>query len=153
MPYPGGNFAPRLVAMRRLLALAFLLASVAHAETYKWVDERGVVNYSNAPPTAAAKAAQPIAERVSTYETDPSLKQAVAYTVPSSYEQMLQQEWLQRQRLMAERQNVQTIYENPVDPYDYYRGAYYPGYYYPVASVRRVRPVRPGHPHPAPRPR
>lgn len=129
--------------MWRLLALAFLLASVAHAETYKWVDARGVVNYSNTPPPAAAKAAQPIPERVSTYETDPALRRAVAYTGPSTYEQMLQQEWLQRQRLMAERENVQTIYENPAEPL-YYRSAY-PGYYYPVASVRPV------HRHPAPR--
>ena len=121
--------------MRRLLALVFLLASAAHAETYKWVDERGVVNYSNTPPAGATKAAQPIAERVSTYEIDPALRRAVAYTVPSPYEQMLQQEWLQRQRLMVERQNVQTIYENPVDPY--YRSAY-PGYYYPVSTVRPV---------------
>jgi len=48
---------------------------------------------------------------------------------------MLQQEWLQRQRLMAERQNVQTIYENPVEPYR----AAYPGYYYPASFVRPVQ--------------
>jgi hypothetical protein len=131
--------------MWRLLALTLLLASAAHAETYKWVDERGVVNYSNTPPPAAAKAAQTIAERVSTYEIDPSLRRAVAYTVPLSYEQMLQQEWLQRQRLMAERQNVQTIYENPVEPL-YYHSAY-PGYYSPVSTVRRV------HRRPSPSPR
>jgi hypothetical protein len=122
--------------MRRLLALTFLLASVAHAETYKWVDERGVVNYSNNPPPGAAKAAaKSIADRVSTYEPDPSM-QRVAYVPPSPYEMMLQQEWLQRQRLMAERQNVQTIYDNgPVDPYGtYYRS----GYYYPVNTVRPV---------------
>lgn len=121
--------------MRRLLALAFLAASAAHAETYKWVDQNGVVNYSNTPPPAAAKNAQTITERVSTYELDPALRQAVAYG-PSPYEQMLQQEWLQRQRLMAERQNVQTIYDNgPVDPYGtYYRS----GYYYPVNTVRPV---------------
>lgn len=127
--------------MRRLIAplfpFLFLLASAAHAETYKWVDERGVVNYSNTPPPAAAKAPQQIAERVSTYETDPALRRAVAYTGPSTYEQMLQQEWLQRQRLMAERQNVQTIYENPVEPL--YYGSSYPGYYYPVSTVRQVR--------------
>ena len=120
--------------MRGLLALAFLAASAAYAETYKWVDEKGVVNYSNTPPPAAAKAAQPIAERVSTYEIDPALRQAIAYTLPTPYELMLQQEWLQRQRLMAERQNVQTIYENPVEPYR----AAYPGYYYPVSWVRPV---------------
>ena len=119
--------------MRRLLALTFVLASAAHAQTYKWVDQNGVVNYSNTPPPATAKAAQTVAERVSTYELDPALRQAVAYG-PSPYEQMLQQEWLQRQRLMAERQNVQTIYENPVEPYR----AAYPGYYYPASFVRPV---------------
>ena|SRR6185295_17941244 len=128
--------------MRRLLALALLLAPAAHAETYKWVDERGVVNYSNTPPPAAAKAAaKAIPERVSTYEPDPSM-QRVAYAPPSPYEVMLQQEWLQRQRLMAERQNVQTIYENPVEPL-YYRSTYPGGYYYPVSTVRPIhrRPV------------
>jgi len=131
--------------MRRLLALTLLVASAAHAQTYKWVDDRGVVNYSNTPPPGATKAAQTIAERVSTYDIDPSLRRAVAYTAPSPYEVMLQQDWLQRQRLMAERQNVQTIYENPVDPY--YRTSY-PGYFYPVATVRPVRPV---NRRPAPR--
>jgi len=126
--------------MRRLLALTLLLASAVHAETYKWVDERGVVNYSNTPPPAAAKAAaKPIADRVSTYEPDPAM-QRVAYLPPSPYEMMLQQEWLQRQRLMAERQNVQTIYDGaPVDPYSpYYRS----GYYYPVSTVRSARVQR-----------
>ena len=135
--------------MRRFLVLSFVLASAAHAETYKWVDDKGVVNYSNTPPPAAAKAPQAIAERVSTYETDPSLRQAVAYRGPSHYEQMAQQEWLQRQRLMAERQNVQTIYDNPAEPYyDGYRSAY-PGYYYPVSSVRAVRPVHHRRPGPS----
>lgn len=136
--------------MWRLLALTLALAPAAQAETYKWVDDKGVVNYSNTPPPTATKAARTIAERVSTYETDPSLRRTVAYTVPSSYEQMLQQDWLQRQRLMAERENVQTIYENPAEPL-YYRSAY-PGYYYPVASVRRVH-RHPAPRHPAPRPR
>ena len=126
--------------MRRLLALAFLTISTAHAETYKWVDQNGVVNYSNTPPPAAAKAAQTIPERVSTYELDPALRQAIAYG-PSPYELMLQQEWLQRQRLMAERQNVQTIYEAPVEPY---RAAY--GYTYPVSWVRPVHHRRQSSP-------
>jgi hypothetical protein len=133
--------------MWRYLALILAATSAAHAETYKWVDERGVVNYSNTPPPGTATAPQKVAERVSTYEPNPSL-QRVAYAPPSAYEVMLQQEWLQRQRLMAERQNVQTIYDGaPVDPYGtYYRSAY-PGYY-PVVSTRAVRRVpqhRPTH--------
>jgi hypothetical protein len=126
--------------MWRLLALTLAIAPTAQAETYKWVDERGVVNYSNTPPPGAAKASQKIAERVSTYEPEP---QRVAYLTPSPYEAMLQQEWLQRQRLMAERQNVQTIYDGaPVDPYApyyHYRTAY-PAYY-PATNLRQ-RQVR-----------
>lgn len=122
--------------MWRLLALSLLLAPAAHAETYKWVDERGVVNYSNTPPPAAAKATQGITDRLSIIESDHSLKR-VAYS-PTPYELMLQQEWLQRQRLMAERQNLQAAYP-PVDPY--YRSSMYPGYF-PVAVVRPVRRVR-----------
>ncbi|HUQ26254.1 MAG TPA: DUF4124 domain-containing protein [Burkholderiales bacterium] len=121
--------------MRRLLALTLLLASAAHAETYKWVDDKGVVNYSNTPPVKATKAAQTVADRVSTYETDPMLRRVANYSAPTPYEVMLQQDWLQRQRLMAERQNVQTIYEKPAEPL-YYRT----GYYSPVATA--VRPVR-----------
>lgn len=122
--------------MWRLLALTLATLPLAHAETYKWVDERGVVNYSNTPPPPAVKAQQGIAERVSTIEADPALKR-FAHS-PTPYEMMLQQEWLQRQRLMAERQNRQAAYP-PVDPY--YRSIY-PAYYYPVAFVRRVRQHR-----------
>lgn len=119
--------------MRRLLALTLLLASAAHAETYKWVDEKGVVNYSNTPPPAAIKAAQTVAERVSTYETDPMLRRVASYSTPTPYEVMLQQEWLQRQRLMAASQ-LPVYAPPPVDTY--YRG-YYPGY-----VISTVRPVR-----------
>lgn len=132
------------MAMRHLVLL-LALAPAAQAETYKWVDERGVVNYSNTPPPAAARAAKPVAERVSTYESDPALRRVAAYSTPTPYELMLQEEWLQRQRLMAERQNVQTLTEAaPAEPY--YFPAYFPAYRRPVSSVRRV------HHHP-PRPR
>ena len=119
----------------RLLVVLLALAPAAQAETYKWVDERGVVNYSNTPPPAAAKAAQPIAERVSTVETDPALRRAAAdkHTVPSHYEVMQQQEWLQRQRLMHEADLVKATLAPPVeDPLVYS----YPLYYRPVGSSR-----------------
>ena len=121
--------------MRRLLALTLLLAAAAHAETYKWVDERGVINYSNTPPPTALKAAQTVADRISTYETDPMLRRVANYSAPTPYEVMLQQEWLQRQRLMATSQLPVYV---PPPAETYYRS----GYYYPVATV--VRPVRRG---------
>ena len=127
--------------MRRLFALLLALAPAAQAETYKWVDERGVVNYSNTPPPSAARAApQPVADRVSTYESDPAFRRVAAYSTPTPYEVMQQQEWLQRQQLMAAQQNLQTVYENPpVDPYPYY---YRTGYYVPTTSVRATHQRR-----------
>jgi hypothetical protein len=57
-------------------ALAALPAATAFsAQLYKWVDERGVVNYSNQPPAdpqAAAKVAT-VEDRLSVYTPDPSL--------------------------------------------------------------------------------
>src|SRR4051794_7601547 len=105
----GGPRSVKLAAMAaRVAAVLFLLtlAAPAFAETYKWVDERGVVNYSNAPPAGAAvkakaKTFQEVEDRLSSYETDPSLKSAAAYRGPSYYEQQAEREWLQRQRLMA----------------------------------------------------
>ena len=130
--------------MRRLLALALVLIPVAHAETYKWVDEKGVVNYSSTPPPSAAKKIQPVADRISTYAPDPSLQRATAYG-PSPYQLMAQQEWLQRQRLMATAQYEQP----PYAAYPYSDYAYgYPYYYGPVLAAgvtRAPRASRPPH--------
>lgn len=63
-----------------LAALAGLLVGVsAHAQLYKWVDESGVTNYSNQPPVSpgAAKKLEVVADRVSVYTPDPSLKGAI----------------------------------------------------------------------------
>jgi hypothetical protein len=130
--------------MRRLLALALVLTPVAHAETYKWVDEKGVVNYSNTPPTSAAKTIRPVADRISIYAPDPSLQRAIAYG-PSPYELMAQQEWLQRQRLMATAQSQQAAdAARQYNAYDYG----YPYYYGPVFATRvtgATRSSRPPH--------
>lgn len=130
----------------RSLLLLLALAPAAQAETYKWVDERGVVNYSNTPPPGAAKAAQQITERVSTYQTDPALRRVANYTSPSDYEVMQQQEWLQRQRLMHESDLVKASLAAPIDD-----GVYsYPLYYgaprsFVGARAKRVSsPIRGG---------
>jgi len=129
--------------MRPLLALALILIPAAHAETYKWVDEKGVVNYSNTPPSSAAKKIQPVADRISTYDPDPRLRRAIAYG-PSPYELMAQQEWLQRQQLMATaqyQQAAQAAY--PYNDYAYYG---YPSYYGPVFAPRVTRATRASRP-------
>jgi hypothetical protein len=120
----------------RLLAALLALAPAAQAETYKWVDERGVVNYSNTPPPAAAKAAQPVAERVSTYETDPATRAIVARGV-TPYESMIHREWMQRQRLLAESQNLDKVIAAAPAP----QPVFYPAVFTRPALVRTVRPV------------
>src|SRR5258708_572657 len=50
-----------------------LVAALARADTYKWVDERGVTTYSNTPPAAKA---QVVGARISVYTSGPALKKA-----------------------------------------------------------------------------
>jgi hypothetical protein len=121
----------------RSFALLLVLAAAAtsvHAETFKWVDENGRINYSNNPPPAgkAAKAVQKVEDRISIYQTDPALKRAARnYRQPDTAEG----EWLQRQRLMAMRAGYAACpspYRSDC-PYDGYRSSsYYPYVVYPV---------------------
>jgi uncharacterized protein DUF4124 len=64
----------------RILALVVLLvARPLCAETYKWVDEKGVTNYSSSPPANAklTKKTQLVEERLSVYTPDPALLRAI----------------------------------------------------------------------------
>jgi hypothetical protein len=67
-------------ALHLLVACAAILAAApAPAELYKWVDERGVTNYSNEPPAAAAIARKlaRVESTISVYTPDESFMQAV----------------------------------------------------------------------------
>lgn len=72
-----------------LLALPFFALSLLgpvslHAQVYKWVDERGVVNYSNEPPkdVVRTKKAEPVRDdRLSVYQTP---REALPQTPPPS---------------------------------------------------------------------
>lgn len=56
---------------------AIFLAAPAFAQVYKWVDERGVVNYSNeAPASRNSTVLDPKSVRVSTYSTEEAPKSA-----------------------------------------------------------------------------
>jgi len=92
--------------MRRVLSLAILLCAALPlcAETYKWVDEKGVTNYSSSPPPGAAQA-QVIGARVSVVPSDPALGPAIAEMRAQAARraEFVELAWLQRQRLMAEQ--------------------------------------------------
>jgi hypothetical protein len=121
--------------LQRLLAivvLGLLAWAPARAETYKWVDERGVVNYSNSP--AAGKSTR-VEERLSTYQSPP-LQAAVANRAPDY-------EWLQRQRIMAQMAAAKQVPADcgyRVDCSD----AYWPAYGYAYAPVIAVRAAHRG---------
>ena len=105
--------------MLRLALLIALLPVAAQAETYKWVDEHGVVTYSNTAPPAASRA-QTVAERISVYASEPMLMRAGAVDRRLD---LAEAEWLQRQQLMA----LQTAAYPTFPSYPVYRtAAYYP---------------------------
>jgi len=137
-----------------LLALTLVCAAAAaapaRAETYKWVDEKGVVNYSNTLPPSTAKPvlAQKVEERLSVVSSDPSLAPAVAAIRAQAARsaEYAQQEWLQRQRNMMAAQAYQAT--QPEYEYPAYGYGYGFPYVYPAARVVKARRVPP---HVAPR--
>ena len=128
-----------------LLVLAAMAVSTVHAQTYKWVDERGVVNYSNVPPSKRAVQATAIEDRVSVVPRDPNLAAATAAAQAQSARQAeyAHQEWLARQQSMMQAQAIEAMYSPPADyvaPYYGYGYGYGYGYRYarPVVAPRAV---------------
>lgn len=136
--------------MIRLLVITLLCgAPLAHADTYKWVDANGVVNYSNAPPPDAAKGLTPqtVPDRMSSYSVEPVVANPIDVYRRLDADQ---RDWLQRQQIMAMQAAAAPA---PVD--DYYGGVYYPAYGF-AHSRRAMRPavfttVKAIAPRPAPR--
>jgi len=124
--------------MRRMLfLLALLAAAPAQADLYKWVDEKGVTNYSSTPPDAKAKSTA-IEDRVSVIQSDPSWKEAAA--ISAARPDYATEEWLQRQRLMA----LKDSYTATAYPYP---DTYYPGYSYGYGyGYGYASGPRPAHP-------
>jgi hypothetical protein len=89
-----------------ILAFAAAAAAPLHAQTYKWVDENGVTNYSNTPPPGNVATTRLVPARVSVVESDPALAEAAAAVRARSERQaeLAEAEWLQRQPLMAAAQ-------------------------------------------------
>jgi len=125
--------------IRRLIITLLLVttlcgAPLARADTYKWVDANGVVNYSNAPPPDAAKgmAPQTVPDRMSSYSVEP-----VSNNPIDVYRRLDadQQDWLQRQQLMAMQAAAAPA------PATDYLPAYYPAYGFVPARRHVSRPA------------
>lgn len=121
------------MAARLSLAILLILGGAAlpaAADTYKWVDANGVVNYSNTPPPESAAKTQIVAERVSVVATDPALGSAIAAMNARAAQRAAYEEadWQSRQRYMAMAQYSR--------PYSYPADGVYGGYgAYPVYGV------------------
>ena len=101
--------------MRRLIlffasAVLFLAPALASAQVYKWVDEKGVVNYSSQPPIERkATLLDPNSVSVSSYTPDETLTRA-ATTTPSANERALAERIASLERkLDAERYSRQVL--------------------------------------------
>lgn len=140
------------MAARCLPVILLILAAAppVFAETYKWVDEKGVVNYSNTPPPAKFANRQLIDEqRVSVVPQDPALAAAIAAMNARAARQQAYDEadYARRQGYM-----LAALERQPASPYDCpYRtdcgidyAPYYPYVYAgPVFIGRAVRPFPP----------
>jgi len=153
---------PLPAPIRLLIALVAILATApASAQVYKWVDARGVTNYSGQPPVdpKAAKKVAIVEDRISVYTPDKSLTQAIEADRQRSNQALAERiDGLERQ-LEAERRSrqyaaageVQAAYDpcaggRTFDCNGYY-GGYYPYGYTTVVYPRRHFPRRIVQPH------
>ncbi|TMH84865.1 MAG: DUF4124 domain-containing protein [Betaproteobacteria bacterium] len=82
----GGRAGAAVISPKLLAVVLLLVARPLCAETYKWVDEKGVTNYSSSPPANAklAEKTQVVEERLSVYTPDPGLLRAIQVRPPMS---------------------------------------------------------------------
>jgi hypothetical protein len=144
------------VASALLLGLA-TAAAEASPPTYKWVDAKGVVNYSSAPPAEATARVQTVDQRISVIGPDPSVGLAAAAMRErearrAEYEE---REWRRRQSALLSQQSSASAYcvygpdcgvSYYPDIYPYYSSD--PAFYgYRHGGARLIGRLRP---HPAP---
>lgn len=140
--------------IRLLIVLVAILASApASAQIYKWVDERGVTNYSNQPPTDpdAAKKLAIVEDRISVYTPDKALMRAIEAARQGSNQALSERVASLERQLEAERRARQYVsaaeapaaYEpcqggRAIDCSGFYSG-YYP--YFPAYVIAPYRPL------------
>ena len=144
--------------MKPLIACAITLciALPLHAETYKWVDDKGVTNYSSEPPVAKKGSSVKVVEdRISVVPTDPNLGKAAEGLAKREAQraQYAEAEWARRQALPPSHPTTYDIYSECPYGADCSGYGFYPGYgYYSVYNPawRRAAFVRAVRPRPTP---
>ena len=147
----------RLPALISLLVATLAMAGSppsAAAQLYKWVDERGVTNYSNQPPADPNKVKNvaPVEGSLSVYSPDPALTRAVAaFQQENNRGLAARVDYLERQLEIERlaRQYAAAMTPPPVpcangDCYGSYGGSYYPaggGGFFPIVGQKHKRLV------------
>jgi len=118
------SYRVRIPSSMVLASLILAMPVIAGAELYRWVDERGVTNYSNQPPAGAqaARKMRVVENKVSVYTPDRTLTQAVEAARMRAVddirtgrrERQIETEWLARQY----RASAQPDYVEPCSAAD-----------------------------------
>ena len=145
---------PSIRICAAVVLAALVVSAPARAETYKWVDERGITTYSNSPPAGSKlpKKVGIVDERLSVYTPDATISRATTPDAErdakiASLERQLDAE--RRARSSAAGANTaQAVYERCIaerrvdcDGYGLDGYAYAPAYV--VGVARRVPYVTP----------
>ena len=142
--------------MKPLIACAIMLCTALplHAETYKWVDDKGVTNYSSSPPPSRkASSVKVIEDRISVVPTDPNFeKSADALRKREARRtELVEADYARRQALPPSKPVTYDIYDECPYGADCHGYGYYPGYGYygGYRPVRRAALIAGARPHPS----
>ena len=130
------------------LAYAIVLCTTppVHAQTYKWVDEKGVTNYSSSPPPSSKKVtANVVEDKISVVPTDPNFEKSAEALRKREAKRQEQAEadYARRQATPAPKPVSYDIYDECPYGVDCSGYGYYPGY----GTYGGYRPVRRRPPH------
>ena len=148
------RFPRPLTRLLACVALTCAAGPAVSAQLYKWVDERGVTNYSNQPPADpnTVKKVAPVEGSLSVYSPDPALTRAVAaFQQENNRGLAARVDYLERQleveRLARQYAAAMTPPPAPCangDCYGSYGGSYYPaggGGFFPIVGQKHKRLV------------
>jgi hypothetical protein len=121
--------------VKPLIACAIMLciALPLHAQTYKWVDENGVTNYSSDPPPGKKGSnAKVVEDRISIVEKDPAFDKAAEglRQREAKRAEYAEAEYARRQAMPATQPATNDIYSECPYGSDCSGYGYYPGYGY-----------------------
>ena len=125
-------------------AIALCTALPAQAQTYKWVDDKGVTNYSSTPPAGKASKTKVIEDQISVVPTDPDFERQ-AEALRKREARRAEREEAEFRRRQQQQPAPQPSYTSSAPEYTdewWYGGGYGYGYYRPIHG----RPGRPTHP-------